>query len=43
MQFTRLDDFISAGIPVRIIDAFVEKLDLTILGAILNGCFLLSN
>ena len=32
MQFTSLDDFISAGNPVRIIDAFVEKLDLTKLG-----------
>ena len=43
MQFTSLDGYISANNPVRIIEAFVEKLDLTILGAILNGCFLLSN
>ena len=32
MQFTSLDDFIPAGIPVRIFEAFVEKLGLTILG-----------
>lgn len=27
MQFSSLDDFVSADNPVRIIDAFVEKLD----------------
>ena len=32
MQFTSLNDFISADNPVRIIDAFVEKLDLVKLG-----------
>ncbi|MGB3074985.1 MAG: IS1182 family transposase [Chitinophagales bacterium] len=32
MQFTSLDDFIAADNPVRIIDAFVEKLDLLKLG-----------
>jgi transposase len=28
MQFISLDDFIAADNPVRILDAFVEKLDL---------------
>lgn len=32
MQFTSLDDLIAAGNPVRIIDAFVEKLDVKQLG-----------
>ena len=32
MQFSSLDDFITAGNPVRILDAFVEKLDLIRLG-----------
>lgn len=32
MQFSSLDDFITADNPVRIIDAFVEKLDFTKIG-----------
>ena len=32
MQFISLDDFITSDNPVRIIDAFVEKLDITRLG-----------
>ena len=32
MQFTSLDDFITANNPVRILDAFVEKLDIIQLG-----------
>ena len=32
MQFTSLEDFIAAENPVRILDAFVEKLDLVKLG-----------
>ena len=32
MQFTRLDNFIGTENSVRIIDAFVEKLDLAKLG-----------
>ena len=32
MQFTSLDDLIAADNPVRILDTFVEKLDLGMLG-----------
>ena len=32
MQFTSLDEHVSADNPVRILDAFVEKLDLSKIG-----------
>lgn len=32
MQFTSLDDLIAIDDPVRIIDAFVDKLDLSQMG-----------
>ena len=43
MQFTSLEDFISADNAVRIIDAFVEKLDLGKLGIILSQAAKKSN
>ena len=36
MQFSSLDDFITANNPVRIIEAFVEKLDITKLCVVLQ-------
>ena len=38
MQFTSLDDLVPAGNPVRLIDAFVEKLDLKKLGIKQPAC-----
>ena len=37
MQFTSLDDLVPAGNPVRLIDAFVEKLDMKRLGIKQHG------